>query len=95
MNTDAVPRSLCNAVAGVCFFLLLLTLLLMFFWDTEPDSFDVISRAQDRNQGSTRFVTGYVTTSTMINFTDTLLSKRGGYLGNDIMPPGVLMDNYP
>ena len=95
MNTEVAPRSLYNAIVGVCLFLLLLILSLMFFWDTEPDLFDVISRARDRNQGSTQFVTGYVTTSTMIEVADTLLSKRGGYLSNDIMPPGVLMDNIP
>jgi len=26
---------------------------------------------------------------------DTMLHKRGGYLSNDIMPPGVFMDNMP
>jgi len=70
-------------------------LFLMFYWDTEPDSFDVLEQSQHRNQGSTEFVTGYVTTATMIEVTETLLNKRGGYLSNDVMPPSVFMDNIP
>jgi hypothetical protein len=67
----------------------------MFYWDTEPSSFDVRQQSQYRNQGSSEFVTGYVTTATMIEVAETLLNKRGGYLSNDIMPPGIFMDNIP
>ena len=75
--------------------LILIMLVLMFYWDTEPDVFDVQLQSQYRNQGSTEFVTGYVTTATMIKVAETLLNKRGGYLSNDIMPPSVIMDNIP
>ncbi|MCG8377839.1 MAG: DUF2333 family protein [Proteobacteria bacterium] len=71
------------------------TLLLMFYWDHEPDSFDILEQSRHRNQGSSDFVTGYVTTATMVEVADKLLNKRGGYLSNDIMPPGVFMDNIP
>ncbi|MEI8649786.1 DUF2333 family protein [Paraglaciecola sp. Hal342] len=27
--------------------------------------------------------------------TETLLNKSGGYLSNDVMPPGLFMDNMP
>ena len=70
-------------------------LLLMFYWDSEPDSFDVMQHSQYQNHGSSEFVTGYVTTATMIRVAETLLDKRGGYLSNDIMPPSVFMDNIP
>jgi hypothetical protein len=70
-------------------------LVLMFYWDSEPDIFDVRTHSQYRNHGSSEFVTGYVTTATMIEVADTLLHKRGGYLSNDVMPPGVFMDNIP
>jgi hypothetical protein len=36
-----------------------------------------------------------VTTSTLIKVMQTVINKRGGYLSNDILPPGVLMDNMP
>jgi hypothetical protein len=70
-------------------------LFLMFYWDTEADLFDVQKQSQYRNQGSSEFVTGFVTTATMIEVAETLLNKRGGYLSNDIMPPSVFMDNIP
>ncbi len=38
---------------------------------------------------------GYVTTATLIRVARTLLTKGGGYLRNDIAPPGVLMDDMP
>ena len=40
-------------------------------------------------------VTGSVVTSTLMGCAETLLDKRGGYLSNDLFPPGVLMDNVP
>lgn len=81
--------------------LLLLTLLLVigvvgWFWNTEPAPFDVQQVAFERAGGNPDdMVTGYVYTSTLIHIGDTLLHKRGGYLSNDIMPPGVWMDNIP
>ena len=67
-----------------------------WWWDTEPRSFDVQERAYLAS--STRghqLVTGYLTTTTFIEIANTLLTKRGGYLGNDIFPPGLFMDNIP
>jgi hypothetical protein len=40
-------------------------------------------------------VAGATTVATAIRVAETLLDKPGGYLHNDIMPPGVLMDNMP
>lgn len=42
-----------------------------------------------------RPITGAVTTATAIKVARVLLDKPGGYLSNDIMPPGVLLDNIP
>ena len=72
-----------------------LVLALMLYWDSDPALFDVMQRAVARNNGNDKLVTGYVTTSTLIEVADILLEKRGGYLSNDIMPPGVFMDNIP
>jgi hypothetical protein len=69
---------------------------LMWWWDHEPAPFDVVARAQAHASAhGHRLVTGTVTTSTQIEVARTLLDKRGGYLANDIGPPGVLMDNVP
>jgi hypothetical protein len=40
-------------------------------------------------------VVGSVVTETLIHIAETLLDKRGGYLSNDRLPPGVLLDNMP
>ncbi len=73
----------------------LLIIILMIYWDNEPEVFDVRQSAIDRNNNNNELVTGYVTTSSLVGVAEILLDKRGGYLSNDIMPPGVLMDNIP
>ncbi|MDH3641010.1 MAG: DUF2333 family protein [Gammaproteobacteria bacterium] len=69
---------------------------LMWWWDAEPELFAVresaAARAEVRNQ---ELVTGYVATATLLRLADTLLEKRGGYLSNDVFPPGIWMDNVP
>ena len=92
MNTLKEKSKPILATLGV---IILIMLFLMFYWDTESDVFDVQEQSQYRNQGSTEYVTGFVTTATMIEVAETLLHKRGGYLSNDIMPPSVFMDNIP
>ena len=42
-----------------------------------------------------KVVTGYTTAATVVRLAQTLLDKRGGYLSNDIFPPGVWLDNVP
>lgn len=76
--------------------LVLLVLVLMWWWDTEPDAFPVVDRAQAHaERHDHRLVPGTITTASLIEVAQTLLDKRGGYLANDIAPPGVLMDNIP
>lgn len=76
--------------------LLLLTLGFMWWWDHEPATFDVVEAANTRAAARGQpVVVGTVTTETLIRVTETLLDKRGGYLSNDVMPPGILMDNVP
>lgn len=70
--------------------------LLAFWWDSEPDQFPVRQNATRLAEiNSDSLVTGYVTTATVIQIGATLLGKRGGYLSNDVFPPGVWMDNVP
>ncbi|MGD8417835.1 MAG: DUF2333 family protein [Pseudomonadales bacterium] len=75
---------------------IVLSLILGWWWSYEPDLFDVqenaATHAQVENQ---HLVTGYTTTATLIRLAETLLDKRGGYLSNDIFPPGVWLDNVP
>lgn len=69
---------------------------LMWWWDTEPPLFDPVAVTQSRMQELKRPIgTGATTTVTLITSVRTLLDKRGGYLSNDKLPPGVFMDNLP
>jgi hypothetical protein len=81
---------------GVPLVLVVACLVGMFFLNHEPDRFNPMARAtlhaQDHGH---KVVTGYVTTSTLIETVDVLLHKRGGYFSNDIMPPWVFLDNVP
>ncbi|MBX3700185.1 MAG: DUF2333 family protein [Dokdonella sp.] len=73
-------------------------LALMWWWDYEPPHFDVAANAREVTGelgSASRAVTGSVTTAALITSAQTLLDKRGGYLSNDRLPPGVLMDNVP
>ena len=78
---------------------LLLVLALGWWWSFEPDLFDPVAEAQARaarsNPAGQALVTGYATATTAAVLAETLLEKRGGYLSNDIFPPGVYLDNTP
>lgn len=66
------------------------------YWSIEPDSFSVTANTEQMAQANGQeVVVGYTTTATLYRLADTLLSKSGGYIRNDIAPPGVFMDNMP
>ncbi|MER2529413.1 MAG: DUF2333 family protein [Candidatus Competibacter denitrificans] len=67
-----------------------------FIWSRSPGGFDVRATALEMAQNDQKkLVPGYVTTATAIRVAETLLDKPGGYLSNDITPPGVYLDNIP
>lgn len=68
---------------------------LIFWWSNEPDEFDVRENAQQIAGDPAAVVTGSYTTAAIIRAAQTLLDKPGGYLSNDVMPPGLIMDNIP
>ena len=75
---------------------LLVSVVLGMYWSSEPDAFSV--REHTRSVASSMGrepVTGFATTVTMIRIAETLLEKPGGYISNDIFPPGVWLDNMP
>lgn len=81
--------------SGVGVFVLLM-LALAQYWSFMPELFDVEKRAlAQANKLKVVPVTGFTTTNTLIEVTDTLLNKPGGYLTNDIMPPSVFLDDMP
>ncbi len=73
-----------------------LTVVLGIWWSRTPALFDVKANAAEMaKQAGAKPVTGLTTTATVIRLGETLLEKPGGYLSNDILPPGVLLDNMP
>lgn len=82
-------------VAGIAAYALAI-LLLMFLLDHEPAQFAVRETAKARLPAAdAQLVPGFVTTAALVEVLDRLLHKRGGYLTNDIAPPGLVMDNVP
>jgi len=76
--------------------LVVVIFVLSLLWGSEPKLFDVRSAALQYAGGEPeRVVTGYTTAATLVGVAETLLDKPGGYLSNDVMPPGALMDNIP
>lgn len=74
------------------------SIVLGVMWSSEPKAFSVrdalaLQSAQAVNAG--RPLTGVATTTTLIRVSSTLLEKTGGFISNDIAPPGVWMDNIP
>lgn len=85
-----LPRILAALLAAY----LVVALLLGWYWSREPDLFSVRDAAERMAQENQQpLVTGYATTATLITLAETLLDKPGGYISNDIMPPGVWLDN--
>jgi len=68
----------------------IVVILVGWYWSREPDVFWVEWEPEGQPA-----VTGYATTSTLLQVSRTLLDKPGGYLTNDVMPPGVFLDNMP
>ena len=84
------PKGLRFGIMGLLIVLLLLTAL-GWYWSAEPELFDV--RSSEGNRATS--VPGAVTTATLMKVVDVLLNKPGGYLSNDVIPPGVWLDNLP
>ena len=73
---------------------LLLALFVGMYWSAEPDSFAVSDNANAvAAQQQSAVVVGTTTTTTLITAAETLLDKPGGFISNDIAPPGVWLDN--
>ena len=75
---------------------LLIAVAVGIYWSLSPGLFDVRANAQQELAGEQQtLVNGTVTTATLIRIAETLWDKPGGYLSNDIMPPGLWLDDMP
>lgn len=82
--------------AAVLLAWLLIAVLLGIWWSASPSLFDVREH-RDRVLDQRQLVAapGSTTAITLIRVAETMLDKPGGYLSNDIAPPGVWLDNMP
>ena len=62
-----------------------------WYWSREPSPLWV---AADLPDGQ-RSMVGYATVDTLTQVCGWLLDKPGGYLSNDVLPPGLWLDNMP
>jgi hypothetical protein len=66
-----------------------LVCVLGMMWSSEPENIPVY------DGGDQPRVVGIITTNMLIAVSETLLDKPGGFISNDIAPPGLFMDNMP
>src|SRR5690606_7310450 len=93
---DTNRNPLWLALVALLALYLLVTLVLGWYWSREPDRFSVQQHVRQAAENSQRqIVNGYTTVETLKQVATTLLEKPGGYLTNDVAPPGLWLDNMP
>ncbi|PPD29538.1 MAG: hypothetical protein CTY19_17230 [Methylomonas sp.] len=72
-----------------------LMLVLGEWWSREPGQFNVQDEAIERMNvtHTDQMPIGYVYANTLAHIADVILFKPGGYLTNDVAPPGLFCDN--
>lgn len=80
-----------GSVAAVAVFTVLLLLAVLgWYWSREPAPRQIADQVPVEPA-----VTGFRTVDTLVRTVDWMLEKPGGYLSNDIAPPGLWLDNMP
>lgn len=96
MDTMEKKSLLGKIVGGVIVIYLLITIGLGIYWSDEPEMWDVKAAVEvDLAATGKERVVGFATTSTLIRLSELLREKPGGYLSNDLAPPGIWLDNIP
>ena len=83
--------------AGIGAFLLYLSgsVLLGIHWSQPAEQSPIDAILTNTAPSDQRLTIGNATVGTLIFITETLLEKPGGYLTNDVTPPGLWLDNMP
>ena len=90
---EGVLPKVIGAALGI---FLVLAAVVGVYWSGEPEPFDVQESAAVRVSAHQQsLVVGATTTATLIGVATTMLDKPGGFLTNDIVPPGIWLDNMP
>ncbi|MGK0247631.1 MAG: hypothetical protein ACI910_000355 [Oleispira sp.] len=85
-----------NTILAVIVIYCLIALVLGYLWSSEPENFSVQQNAKVvAEEFGIDPVIGFTTSVTLTKVAKTLLDKSGGYLSNDILLPGLWLDNIP
>ena len=73
--------------------LIIVNLVVMWVWSREPKPFEMTAVTTPYAVAGRPAVTGVALVSTLIRLNEGQLDKTGGYISNDVAPPGVFLDN--
>lgn len=92
---DSKSKGILWGFGGFAAVVLIVLIVLGQWWGREPDQFNIQEEATERAKetGTTSMPVGYVYTNTLAHIGEFLLHKSGGYITNDVAPPGLLLDN--
>jgi hypothetical protein len=90
------PMRILGGTLAAAVIYLVTVLGLTFYWCQQPPTFEVAATIPDSAFAADgKPIPGTALVSTTIRIGEILLDKPGGFLYNDIAPPGVLIDNCP
>ncbi len=95
---DTQSKSMLQGVAVFIMIIMIVMVVLGALWGREPGQFNIQDEAEHRAQidkETEPLPVGYVFTNTLAHIAEVLLHKQGGYISNDVAPPGVFLDNIP
>ncbi len=84
---------LLKLIMAVLAILFTVNLVLMWLWSREPEPFETADAVAQYAPAGRGAVTGVAVVATLMRLNEGQLSKSGGYISNDIAPPGVFLDN--
>ena len=92
---DAKSKGILWGFGSLVAVVAIVMLILGEWWSQEPDQFNVQDEAIERMNvtHTDQMPIGYVYANTLAHIADVILFKHGGYLTNDVAPPGLLCDN--
>lgn len=104
-------KKLLWAIGGLIGIYLLVCIVIGIYWSTEPDMFSVEENAKQAaialenikprpawlpsDFNPNQLPVGFTTIETLKRIASTLVNKSGGFLTNDVFPPGLWLDNIP
>ena len=92
---DAKSKGILWGFGSLIIIVAIVMLLLGEWWSREPEQFNVQDEAIERMNAlhADDMPIGFVYANTLAHIADVILFKPGGYLTNDVAPPGLFCDN--